>query len=54
MAKQSRNWDGSPEREKDTKFFDARESGYRGWIDQNGDKVSDAELQRRINEASKK
>lgn len=38
MAK-SRNWDGSPESAKDKKFHDLRASGYRGPIDQDGDKA---------------
>jgi hypothetical protein len=32
----SRNWDGSPESEFDTRFHDLRDSGYRGPIDQDG------------------
>jgi hypothetical protein len=35
----SRNWDKSPETSKDTKFHDLRASGYRGPIDQDGDKA---------------
>lgn len=35
----SRNWDRSPETEKDSRFHDLRESGYTGWIDQNGRKA---------------
>jgi hypothetical protein len=31
-----RTWDGSPETEADTRFFDLRASGYTGWIDQDG------------------
>jgi hypothetical protein len=41
MANNSRNWDGSPETEKDSKFHDLRASGWRGPIDQDGDKVDD-------------
>lgn len=36
----SRTWDGSPERPRDTRFFDLRDSGYTGWIDQDGYAVS--------------
>ncbi len=32
----SRRWDKQPETEKERKFFDLRESGYKGWIDQDG------------------
>lgn len=35
----SRNWDGSPESPKDKKFHDLRASGYKGPIDQDGDKA---------------
>lgn len=34
--KGSRTWDGSPETPGETRFFDLRESGYTGWIDQDG------------------
>ena len=34
--KSSRRIDGKPETEKDKRFFDLRESGYRGPIDQDG------------------
>ena len=37
----SRNWDRSPETEKDAHFHDLRESGWRGPIDQDGNKVED-------------
>jgi hypothetical protein len=37
----SRNWDGSKESEKDSRFHDLRESGYKGPIDQDGNKVED-------------
>lgn len=40
MAK-SRRVDGKPESAKDKKFFDLRESGYTGWIDQDGNAVAD-------------
>jgi hypothetical protein len=36
----SRRWDRAPETEKDAKFFDLRESGYTGWIDQDGNKAN--------------
>ncbi|HWO61423.1 MAG TPA: hypothetical protein VNO31_15445 [Umezawaea sp.] len=32
----TRTWDGSPETEADTRFFDLRASGYTGPIDQDG------------------
>ncbi len=32
----SRNWDKSPETEKDKRFHDLRDSGYTGPIDQDG------------------
>jgi hypothetical protein len=32
----SRNWDRSPESERDKRFHDLRESGYTGPIDENG------------------
>jgi len=44
----SRNWDKSPESEKDSKFHDLRDSGYRGPIDQDGNKVED--INRWVNE----
>lgn len=36
MASTSRRWDKEPESEKDTRFFDLRDSGFRGPIDQDG------------------
>jgi hypothetical protein len=39
----TRRVDGKPETEADRKFFDLRESGYTGPIDQNGDMVTDPE-----------
>lgn len=51
MGRQSsRRWDGTPETSRDRKFFDLRESGYTGPIDQDGNKVTtgpDAEILRR-------
>ena len=43
MAKQSdtRRADGKPETKADKKFFDLRESGYKGPIDHNGKPVED-------------
>jgi hypothetical protein len=32
-------WDGKPLSEKDKKFFALRDSGYKGPIDQDGDKA---------------
>jgi len=37
----SRRVDGKPETAKDKKFFDLRESGYKGPIDHNGNAVED-------------
>jgi hypothetical protein len=37
---ESRRWDGAPETPADTRFFDLRESGYTGPIDQDGHKVT--------------
>lgn len=34
--KTTRRWDGKPETAKDKRFFDLRESGYTGPIDQDG------------------
>lgn len=36
-----RTWDGSPETPADTRFFNLRESGYGGWIDQDGYPMTD-------------
>jgi hypothetical protein len=47
----SRRWDRKPETPKDKKFFDLRESGYKGPIDQDGNKdttSSDAAALRRM------
>ena len=33
---ETRRWDGEPETDADTRFFDLRESGYTGPIDQDG------------------
>lgn len=40
----SRRWDGKPETEADRKFFDLRESGYTGFFDQDGNKISDEDV----------
>lgn len=40
-ARPTRRVDGRPETEADKRFFDARESGYKGWIDQDGHPVPD-------------
>jgi hypothetical protein len=37
----SRRADGKPETERDSKFFDLRESGFTGPVDQDGDAVED-------------
>jgi hypothetical protein len=39
----SRRWDRQPETEADRRFFDLRESGYTGWIDQDGYPVTDVD-----------
>lgn len=36
MTDSTRRIDGKPETAADTRFFDLRESGYTGWIDQDG------------------
>lgn len=43
MAKRddTRRLDGKPETKADKKFLDLRETGYRGPIDQDGNKVED-------------
>jgi hypothetical protein len=43
MSKPSttRRVDGKPETAADTRFFDLRESGYKGWIDQDGHAVTE-------------
>ncbi|KDN23218.1 hypothetical protein [Amycolatopsis rifamycinica] len=40
MPATSRRFDGKPETAADTRFFDLRESGYRGPIDQDGHRVT--------------
>lgn len=35
-GRRDRTWDGSPETPAETRFFDLRESGYTGWIDESG------------------
>ena len=39
MGSDSRRPDGRPETAADRRFFDLRESGYTGWIDQDGRKA---------------
>lgn len=51
----SRRPDGKPETPADTRFFDLRESGYRGPIDQDGYQVTSgraAEILRALAEAT--
>ncbi len=43
MANTTRRPDGKAETRADSKFFDLRESGYRGPIDQDGHKVTSGE-----------
>ncbi len=40
----TRRWDGEAETEADERFFDLRESGYKGPIDQDGHRVDDLEM----------
>lgn len=40
---ETRRVDGKPETAADKRFFDLRESGYTGWIDQDGNQVEDAD-----------
>jgi hypothetical protein len=35
-SRSSRRFDGKPETDADRRFFDLRESGYTGWVDQDG------------------
>jgi hypothetical protein len=44
----SRRWDRAPETPADTRFFDLRESGYTGWIDQDGHAVTDQTVAERF------
>jgi hypothetical protein len=43
MNPPSRRWDGAPETEFDTRFFDLRDSGYTGPINQDGYPVTSGE-----------
>lgn len=45
----SRRSDGKPETEKDKKFFDLRESGYKGPIDQDGNEDRESKIARLLN-----
>jgi hypothetical protein len=36
MSDNTRRIDGKPETDADTRFFDLRESGYKGWVNQDG------------------
>lgn len=50
-ARSSRNWDGSPETERDTRLHDLRDSGYTGPVNQDGYAVTtgpDADTLRRM------
>src|SRR4051794_26421541 len=38
----SRRCDGAPETDADRRFIDLRQSGYTGWIDQDGNPQTDA------------
>lgn len=53
MAK-SRNWDRSPESAKDKKFHDLRASGYKGPIDQNGNKDTTSDGARILRDMAKR
>lgn len=48
MTTRTCGWDGRPLSDADKRFFALRESGYRGWIDQDGYAVSSAEHERRM------
>lgn len=48
----SRRVDGRPETDADRRFFDLREAGYTGWIDQDGHPVSDDEAEARTRQWS--
>lgn len=51
MTTRTCGWDGRPLSDADKRFFALRESGYRGWIDQDGRAVSAAEHDRRLQRA---
>lgn len=54
MTSASRRWDGEPETPAEKRFFDLRESGYSGPIDQDGYAVTsgpDAAILKRLAEA---
>ena len=40
MVTETRRWDGEPETEADRRFYDLRERGYTGPIDQDGNPAS--------------
>lgn len=50
QPRRTHGWDGKPLTDAGKRFFALRESGYRGWIDQDGHAVSDAEHARRLQE----
>ncbi len=43
MSVESRRWDGEPETDADRRFFDLRDAGYTGPINQDGYAVDDPE-----------
>lgn len=47
-SRNSRRWDGEPETERDGRFFNLRESGYRGPIDQDGNAADGGSRHRRV------
>lgn len=36
LDKDTRGWDGGPLKDRDRRLYGLRESGYKGWIDQDG------------------
>jgi len=48
----SRRFDGKPETDADRRFFDLRESGYTGWIDQDGHAVDGPAFVRTVPDAA--
>lgn len=50
QSQRTHGWDGKPLTDAGKRFFALRESGYRGWIDQDGHAVSDAEHERLLDQ----
>lgn len=49
----TRRADGKPETDADRRFFDLRESGYQGWINQDGNAVNDKRRERQRRPAAR-